>query len=156
MQLTISYFFSAQLRALSRSRSKRSGSALGSVFLPSSLTSGLSPEQQQQASRVQFTFYTSPALFQVLSHPHVWICHLSSLWFVSQIVDINWCSFNDPQSSILNFFIFKPAVALWKKETAVGCLHQCSYCDEMKCKLSFIFIKLISSICFVFAGFNIG
>ncbi|KAM8732135.1 adhesion G-protein coupled receptor G2-like [Acanthopagrus schlegelii] len=53
-----------QLRALSRSRSKRSGSALGSVFLPSSLTSGLSPEQQQQASRVQFTFYTSPALFQ--------------------------------------------------------------------------------------------
>ncbi|XP_073344180.1 adhesion G-protein coupled receptor G6-like [Pagrus major] len=53
-----------QLRALSTSRSKRSGSALGSVFLPSSLTSGLSPEQQQQASRVQFTFYTTSALFQ--------------------------------------------------------------------------------------------
>ncbi|XP_044033210.1 adhesion G-protein coupled receptor G4 [Siniperca chuatsi] len=53
-----------QLHAFSRSRSKRSESALGSVFLPSSLTSGLSPEQQQQASRVQFTFYTKSALFQ--------------------------------------------------------------------------------------------
>ncbi|XP_030253845.1 adhesion G-protein coupled receptor G2-like, partial [Sparus aurata] len=53
-----------ELRALSKSRSKQSGSALGSVFLPSSLTSGLSPEQQQQASRVQFTFYTNPALFK--------------------------------------------------------------------------------------------
>ncbi|XP_028425399.1 adhesion G-protein coupled receptor G2 [Perca flavescens] len=53
-----------QLRALSRSRSKRSGSALGSVFLPSSLTTGLSPEQQKQANRVQFTFYTKTALFQ--------------------------------------------------------------------------------------------
>ncbi|XP_076617091.1 uncharacterized protein adgrg2a isoform X2 [Chaetodon auriga] len=53
-----------QLRALSRSRFKRSGSALGSVFLPSSITAGLSPEQQQQASRVQFTFYTKSALFQ--------------------------------------------------------------------------------------------
>ncbi|KAL3040771.1 hypothetical protein OYC64_011714 [Pagothenia borchgrevinki] len=53
-----------QLRALSRSRSKRSGSALGSVSLPSSLTAGLSPEDQQLANRVQFTFYTKPALFQ--------------------------------------------------------------------------------------------
>ncbi|KAI3355444.1 hypothetical protein L3Q82_018280 [Scortum barcoo] len=53
-----------QLRALSRSRSKRSDSALGSVFLPSSLTAGLSPEQQQEAKRLQFTFYTKPALFQ--------------------------------------------------------------------------------------------
>ncbi|GLD69160.1 adhesion G-protein coupled receptor G2 isoform X4 [Lates japonicus] len=53
-----------QLRALSRSRSKRSDSALGSVFLPSSLTAGLSPEEQQQASRVQFTFYTKNVFFQ--------------------------------------------------------------------------------------------
>ncbi|XP_023250823.1 adhesion G-protein coupled receptor G2 [Seriola lalandi dorsalis] len=53
-----------QLRALSRSRSKRSGSVLGSVFLPSNLTAGLSPEQQQQASRVQFTFYTKSSFFQ--------------------------------------------------------------------------------------------
>ncbi|XP_041817550.1 adhesion G-protein coupled receptor G2 isoform X2 [Chelmon rostratus] len=53
-----------QLRALSRSWFKRSGPALGSVFLPSSLTSCLSPEQQQQASRVQFTFYTKSTLFQ--------------------------------------------------------------------------------------------
>uniref|UniRef100_A0A3Q3F875 Adhesion G-protein coupled receptor G2 n=2 Tax=Labrus bergylta TaxID=56723 RepID=A0A3Q3F875_9LABR len=53
-----------ELRALRRSRFKRSDSALGSVFLPSSLTSGLSPEQQLQASRVQFTFYTRSTLFQ--------------------------------------------------------------------------------------------
>nr|XP_040023661.1 adhesion G-protein coupled receptor G2-like isoform X2 [Gasterosteus aculeatus aculeatus]XP_040023663.1 adhesion G-protein coupled receptor G2-like isoform X2 [Gasterosteus aculeatus aculeatus] len=53
-----------QLRALSRSRSKRSGSALGSVFLPSSLTNGLSLEQQKEANRVQFNFYTKSALFQ--------------------------------------------------------------------------------------------
>lgn len=42
-----------------------SSSALGSVFLPSSLTTGLSPEEQQQATRVQFTFHTKSALFQV-------------------------------------------------------------------------------------------
>uniref|UniRef100_A0A8D3A3E6 GAIN-B domain-containing protein n=1 Tax=Scophthalmus maximus TaxID=52904 RepID=A0A8D3A3E6_SCOMX len=53
-----------QIRALDRSRYKRSGSALGSVFLPSTLTAGLSPEQQQQASRVQFTFHTKNAFFQ--------------------------------------------------------------------------------------------
>ncbi|XP_060950246.1 adhesion G-protein coupled receptor G2 [Limanda limanda] len=53
-----------QLRGLGRTRSKRSASALGSVFLPSTLTAGLSPEQQQQASRVQFTFYTKNTFFQ--------------------------------------------------------------------------------------------
>ncbi|XP_008290530.1 putative GPI-anchored protein PB15E9.01c [Stegastes partitus] len=53
-----------QLSALRSSRFKRSASPLGSVFLPSSLTSGLSPEQQQQASRVQFTFYTRSSFFQ--------------------------------------------------------------------------------------------
>ncbi|KAM9337150.1 adhesion G-protein coupled receptor G2 [Symphorus nematophorus] len=53
-----------QIRALSRSRHKRSDSALGSVFLPSSLTASLSPEQQQQASRVQFTLFTKSSLFQ--------------------------------------------------------------------------------------------
>ncbi|KAK5849973.1 hypothetical protein PBY51_014264 [Eleginops maclovinus] len=53
-----------QIRAISGSRTKRSGSALGSVSLPSSLTAGLSPEEQQLANRVQFTFYTKPALFQ--------------------------------------------------------------------------------------------
>ncbi|XP_038587835.1 adhesion G-protein coupled receptor G2-like [Micropterus salmoides] len=53
-----------QLQTFSRSRSKRLPSALGSVFMPSSLTSGLSPEQQQQASRIQFTFYTKSILFQ--------------------------------------------------------------------------------------------
>ncbi|XP_041670676.1 uncharacterized threonine-rich GPI-anchored glycoprotein PJ4664.02 [Cheilinus undulatus] len=53
-----------QLSTRRRSRSKRSDSVLGSVFLPSSLTSGLSPEEQQQASRVQFTFYTTSTLFQ--------------------------------------------------------------------------------------------
>ncbi|KAM6900084.1 adhesion G-protein coupled receptor G2 [Xenentodon cancila] len=53
-----------QLRALGRSRIKRSDSPLGSVYLPSSLTAGLSPEEQQQASRVQFIFYSKSSLFQ--------------------------------------------------------------------------------------------
>uniref|UniRef100_UPI003AAC943A uncharacterized protein adgrg2a n=1 Tax=Centroberyx gerrardi TaxID=166262 RepID=UPI003AAC943A len=48
----------------SRSRSRSSQTALGSVYLPSSLTEGLSPEEQRQASRVQFTFYTTTSLFQ--------------------------------------------------------------------------------------------
>ncbi|KAL6097563.1 adgrg2 [Pungitius sinensis] len=53
-----------QLRGLSRSRSKRSASSLGSVFLPSSLTNGLSLEQQKEANRVQFNFYTKSVFFQ--------------------------------------------------------------------------------------------
>ncbi|XP_029935794.1 adhesion G-protein coupled receptor G2 [Myripristis murdjan] len=53
-----------QLNTLGVSRSRRSDTALGSVLLPSSLTEGLSPEEQQQASRVQFTFYTTSSLFQ--------------------------------------------------------------------------------------------
>uniref|UniRef100_A0A3Q0T378 Adhesion G protein-coupled receptor G2a n=1 Tax=Amphilophus citrinellus TaxID=61819 RepID=A0A3Q0T378_AMPCI len=51
-------------------------SALGSVYLPASLTSGLSPEEQHQANRVQFTFYTKNSLFKVLSHRHIRICHI--------------------------------------------------------------------------------
>lgn len=57
--------FCVQFRGLSRSRSEGLGSALGSVFLPPSLGSGLAREQQQQASRVQFSFYTKPSLFLV-------------------------------------------------------------------------------------------
>ncbi|KAM4544213.1 adhesion G-protein coupled receptor G2-like [Fundulus diaphanus] len=53
-----------QLRGISRSRVKRSASAMGSVDLPSSLTAGLSPEEKQQASRVQFTFYINNSLFK--------------------------------------------------------------------------------------------
>ncbi|CAK6968602.1 mucin-3A [Scomber scombrus] len=53
-----------QFRGLRRSRSLSSKPPMGSVFLPSSLTEGLSPEDKQQASRVQFTFYTESALFQ--------------------------------------------------------------------------------------------
>ncbi|XP_074477499.1 uncharacterized protein adgrg2a isoform X2 [Sebastes fasciatus] len=53
-----------QLRGRSGSRFRRSGSAMGSVFLPSSLTTGLSPEQQHQANRVQFNYYAKPVLFQ--------------------------------------------------------------------------------------------
>uniref|UniRef100_A0A8C6SJT0 Adhesion G protein-coupled receptor G2a n=1 Tax=Neogobius melanostomus TaxID=47308 RepID=A0A8C6SJT0_9GOBI len=37
---------------------------LGSVILPSSITKGLSPEEQRQANRVQFTFYKKSMLFQ--------------------------------------------------------------------------------------------
>ncbi|XP_047424369.1 adhesion G-protein coupled receptor G2 [Mugil cephalus] len=53
-----------ELRNLSQSRLKKSDSAMGSVFLPSSLTASLSLEEQQQASRVQFTFYTKSVFFQ--------------------------------------------------------------------------------------------
>uniref|UniRef100_A0A3B4YRH1 Adhesion G protein-coupled receptor G2a n=1 Tax=Seriola lalandi dorsalis TaxID=1841481 RepID=A0A3B4YRH1_SERLL len=63
-------------------------SVLGSVFLPSNLTAGLSPEQQQQASRVQFTFYTKSSFFQVLSHCQIQICLQSSLKNVLQDVEI--------------------------------------------------------------------
>ncbi|XP_008395038.2 adhesion G-protein coupled receptor G2-like [Poecilia reticulata] len=45
-------------------RVKRSAPALGSVGLPSSVTSGLSPEEKRLASRVQFTFYKKNSLFQ--------------------------------------------------------------------------------------------
>ncbi|KAI4878819.1 hypothetical protein NFI96_033304 [Prochilodus magdalenae] len=50
-------------------RSKRSAGATvqppqGSVTFPASLTSGLSVQQQQQASRVQFNFYQRNSLFQ--------------------------------------------------------------------------------------------
>ncbi|XP_072307429.1 uncharacterized protein [Eucyclogobius newberryi] len=44
-------------------RSRSTGAPLGSVFLPVSLTEGLSPEEQHWASRVQFTFYTKSTLF---------------------------------------------------------------------------------------------
>ncbi|XP_067434971.1 adhesion G-protein coupled receptor G4 [Thunnus thynnus] len=53
-----------QLRGLSRSQSRSSEPAMGSVFLPSSITEGLSPEEQQQANRVQFTFFTKSAFFK--------------------------------------------------------------------------------------------
>ncbi|XP_023182517.1 adhesion G-protein coupled receptor G2 [Xiphophorus maculatus] len=53
-----------QLRRVRSSRVKRSAPALGSVDLPSSITSGLSHEEKQQASRVQFTFYKTNSLFK--------------------------------------------------------------------------------------------
>lgn len=53
------------LQFRSSSRSWSGGSSLGSVFLPSSLTAGLSAQQQQQAGRLQVTYYSKPALFQV-------------------------------------------------------------------------------------------
>lgn len=47
------------------------------MFLPSSLTAGLSTQQQQQADRLQVTYYSKPALFQVpaSSHAHA-VFHL--------------------------------------------------------------------------------
>ncbi|XP_028290939.1 uncharacterized protein adgrg2a isoform X2 [Gouania willdenowi] len=53
-----------QLGGLSRSQLPRSKSALGSVYLPSSLVSGLSPAVQRHAHRVHFSFYTTSVLFQ--------------------------------------------------------------------------------------------
>ncbi|XP_067107341.1 adhesion G-protein coupled receptor G4 isoform X2 [Osmerus mordax] len=45
-------------------RAKRSVSPMGSVSLPSSLTEGLSPQEQLLANRVQFTFYQNANLFK--------------------------------------------------------------------------------------------
>ncbi|KAM3860373.1 adhesion G-protein coupled receptor G2 [Diretmus argenteus] len=53
-----------QLNILSRFQSRSSETIVGSVFLPSSLTEGLSPEEKRRASRVQFSFYTTTSLFQ--------------------------------------------------------------------------------------------
>ncbi|XP_054621819.1 mucin-17-like isoform X2 [Dunckerocampus dactyliophorus] len=53
-----------QLSGLSRSESRKKDSTMGSVYLPSSIAEGLSPEEQRQLKRVQFTFYTKPVLFQ--------------------------------------------------------------------------------------------
>ncbi|XP_057679833.1 adhesion G-protein coupled receptor G4-like [Corythoichthys intestinalis] len=39
-------------------------SSMASVYLPSSITEGMSDEQKKQIDRVQFTFYTKPVLFQ--------------------------------------------------------------------------------------------
>uniref|UniRef100_A0A8C5GL01 Adhesion G-protein coupled receptor G2 n=1 Tax=Gouania willdenowi TaxID=441366 RepID=A0A8C5GL01_GOUWI len=47
-----------------QSQLPRSKSALGSVYLPSSLVSGLSPAVQRHAHRVHFSFYTTSVLFQ--------------------------------------------------------------------------------------------
>uniref|UniRef100_A0AAX7SJL8 Adhesion G protein-coupled receptor G2a n=1 Tax=Astatotilapia calliptera TaxID=8154 RepID=A0AAX7SJL8_ASTCA len=47
---------------------KSSEPALASVYLPASLTSGISPEEQKQANSVQFTFYAKNSFFKVLSH----------------------------------------------------------------------------------------
>ncbi|KAK3515717.1 hypothetical protein QTP70_029926 [Hemibagrus guttatus] len=63
----MSFSINSPTDILMRSRSRRSvesSSPQGSITLPSSLTSGLSPEQKQQASRLQFTFYQKSSLFQ--------------------------------------------------------------------------------------------
>ncbi|GAA6079153.1 adhesion G-protein coupled receptor G2 [Tachysurus ichikawai] len=63
----MSFSINSPTDILMKSRSKRSvgsPSGQGSITLPSSLTSGLSPEQKQQASRLQFTFFQKSSLFQ--------------------------------------------------------------------------------------------
>ncbi|XP_046880032.1 mucin-12-like [Hypomesus transpacificus] len=58
-------FFSPEnLQVSVGGRSKRSVAPMGSVSLPSSLTEGLSPQEQLLANRVQFTFYQNATLFQ--------------------------------------------------------------------------------------------
>ncbi|XP_060717568.1 adhesion G-protein coupled receptor G2 isoform X2 [Tachysurus vachellii] len=63
----MSFSINSPTDILMKSRSRRSvgsPSGQGSITLPSSLTSGLSPEQKQQASRLQFTFFQKSSLFQ--------------------------------------------------------------------------------------------
>ncbi|CAL8312893.1 unnamed protein product [Merluccius merluccius] len=53
-----------QVSTADRFSPPRSEDVLGSVFLPSSLLESLTPAEQLLANRVQFTFYTTPKLFQ--------------------------------------------------------------------------------------------
>uniref|UniRef100_A0A668TJE6 G-protein coupled receptors family 2 profile 2 domain-containing protein n=1 Tax=Oreochromis aureus TaxID=47969 RepID=A0A668TJE6_OREAU len=59
-----------------RTMLKSSEPAVASVYLPASLTSGISPEEQKQANSVQFTFYAKNSFFKVLSHCHIRIQEL--------------------------------------------------------------------------------
>lgn len=119
------HFLCVQLGALSGSWSERSGSALGSVFLPSSLTAGLSPEQQQQASRVQFAFYTKSALFQVLSDRHNSVMsHRLSAQNVEAFTE---------RFSMQHFF--KNSSDMFDQR-----LYSNSHYNEMKCKLNITFL----------------
>ncbi|KAI4898591.1 hypothetical protein NFI96_033247 [Prochilodus magdalenae] len=49
---------------VNRRRRRSASSQLGSITLPASLTEGLSPEEKEQASRIQFTFFTKSTLFK--------------------------------------------------------------------------------------------
>ncbi|KAJ0059888.1 hypothetical protein NL108_015109, partial [Boleophthalmus pectinirostris] len=60
---TTANIFSTSNVQISGRRARSSEVPLGSVFLPSSLTEGLSPEEKQWASRVQFNFYAKSTLF---------------------------------------------------------------------------------------------
>lgn len=64
---------------------KSSEPALASVYLPASLTSGISPEEQKQANRVQFTFYAKNSFFKVLS-----LCHIRMYSFIFCFDLSNW------------------------------------------------------------------
>ncbi|CAL8321279.1 unnamed protein product, partial [Boreogadus saida] len=57
-----------QVSTADRSLPQRSEVDLASVYLPSSLLESLTPAERALATRVQFTFYTTPKLFQV-HHP---------------------------------------------------------------------------------------
>lgn len=50
-------------------RFKNRDSAMASVYLPSSIMEALSGDERKLVDRVQFTFYSQPILFQVLSPP---------------------------------------------------------------------------------------
>ncbi|XP_034021782.1 adhesion G-protein coupled receptor G2 isoform X2 [Thalassophryne amazonica] len=52
-----------QIESFARLQRRSAHSPLASAVLPSSLIDGLSPEEQLQASRVQFTFYSNNILF---------------------------------------------------------------------------------------------
>ncbi|MCI4391662.1 hypothetical protein PGIGA_G00136830 [Pangasianodon gigas] len=63
MSFSISSPTDIEMRSRTR-RSVASSSSKGSITLPASMTDGLSPEQKQQASRLQFTFFHKSTLFQ--------------------------------------------------------------------------------------------
>uniref|UniRef100_A0A3B3TQR6 Adhesion G protein-coupled receptor G2a n=1 Tax=Poecilia latipinna TaxID=48699 RepID=A0A3B3TQR6_9TELE len=104
-------------------RVKRSAPALGSLGLPSSVTSGLSPEEKQQASRVQFTFYKNNSLFKVHFYglggwddtgcsvvsatPEYTTCSCNHLTSFAILLDLSREGISDPQQAkILTFFTY--------------------------------------------------
>ncbi|XP_055086241.1 adhesion G-protein coupled receptor G2 [Periophthalmus magnuspinnatus] len=60
---TTANIFSTNNVQINARRARSTKAPLGSVFLPASLTEGLSPKEKQRANRVQFTFYTKSTLF---------------------------------------------------------------------------------------------
>uniref|UniRef100_A0A672GQ58 Adhesion G protein-coupled receptor G2a n=1 Tax=Salarias fasciatus TaxID=181472 RepID=A0A672GQ58_SALFA len=114
----------------------QSKSALASVFLPPSLTAGLSPGQQQQACRVQFTFYTTSILFQdvtlddkTLVSP-VLGCSVANLSISNLPENIEFTIRNITQIKVMRFLSFFNGSGGWSSD---GCHLINASAEEATC-----------------------